>query len=485
MTKRQRGRRLALLTVILGTALMMGNVHAASPDLPSVSKDIIDPYQMYTYELMIQQMDQLASAYPELIEVISIGKTDLGRDIKAVRLGKGEASVLIDGSQHAREWMGTNLILYMIDRYAYAYEHNMKYDQYVVRELLDQSSIWFVPMVNPDGVSLQQRGLEAVPDSLHAGLLRMNGNSGSFKRWKANAQGIDINRQYPALWTGIRNSPAYPMFKNYKGSAPAETAEATAMIHFAYKADPEIALSYHTSGKVLYWNFKTPPEHLARDKKLADAISAMTGYRQVKPDKDPSGGGFTDWFIAQFGRPGFTAELGTYQEETELPLWTFTGIWEENQKLGLYLAAEAYKLWHERYPVEKVEENIQLLESVQLYNRPNESFPVGAKLDGAKVIADARLGDWYRVPTWLGPKWVHIQPGSYLKGHSEDYKERMKLTDKTSIYPYPNADDSVVVAELNPQEVDALERWNGWVSIRTWFGQGWIQEKKLAVVQHP
>lgn len=29
----------------------------------------------------------------------------------------------------------------MIDRYAYAYEHNMKYGDYVVRELLDHCSI--------------------------------------------------------------------------------------------------------------------------------------------------------------------------------------------------------------------------------------------------------------------------------------------------------------------------------------------------------
>ena len=321
-----------MLVTILVIVLSMGNTVMAASE--SKNKEIVDPYQMYTYDSMIEQIDQLAAAYPGLIKVKSIGKTAFGRDIKAVKVGKGEASVLIDGSQHAREWLGTNLILYMIDRYAYAYENNMKYDDYIVRDLLDHCSIWFVPMVNPDGVTLQQEGLDAFPESYHAHLIDMNGGSYNFKRWKANAEGIDINRQYPAMWSTIRATSKYPWFKNYKGSEPAETAEARSMMQFTYESDPEIALSYHTSGEILYWNFHTAPEHLARDKKMADTISGMTGYSQVKPEKDPSGGGFTDWFILQFARPGFTAELGTYQEETELPLWTFTDIWKQNMNMG-------------------------------------------------------------------------------------------------------------------------------------------------------
>ncbi|WP_256865544.1 M14 family zinc carboxypeptidase [Paenibacillus sp. 32352] len=480
-TERKSGTMRKMAAAVLGISLMLGGIGgaaAAASDSPPANKEIVYPYQEYTYELMSEQIDKLAAAYPGLIEVRSIGTTNFGRDIKAVKLGKGEASVLIDGSQHAREWMGTNLILYMIDRYAYAYENNMKYNQYVVRELLDHCSIWFVPMVNPDGVTLQQKGLGAFPEYYHDYLLSMNGGSDNFKRWKANASGIDINRQYPAMWTGIVNSPNYPMFKNYKGSEPAETAEATSMIHFTYQIDPEIALSYHTSGEVLYWYFNTLPEHMARDKKMADSISAMTGYSQVKPVKDPSGGGFTDWFIAQFGRPGFTAELGPYQEETELPLWTFTDIWNENQEIGLYLAYEGYKLWRERYPIETIDENLQLLEPAQLYNRPNESFPVGGELGKAKVKADARLGDWYRVPTWMGPKWIHLNQTPIIKGASEKTEERIHLNSPATVYKYPGQDNAAVLGELNPQEVQALERWKDWLMIRTWLGDGWIRVQK-------
>ncbi|MFC0213901.1 M14 family zinc carboxypeptidase [Paenibacillus chartarius] len=476
---RQRAWK-ALTAVILAGMFWFGALGTGYAEESAGSKNIVDPYQVYTYERMLEHTDRLAAAYPDLIRNQSIGTTAFGREIRAVKLGKGEATILIDGSQHAREWMGTNLIMYMIDRYAYAYENNMKYDNYIVRELLDRCTIWFVPMVNPDGVTLQQQGLAAFPPSYHADLLRMNGNSSNFKQWKANAQGIDINRQYPAMWDYIRNSPQYPTFKNYKGSAPAETAEAKSMIGFTYAIDPEIALSYHTSGEVLYWHFFTKPEVLDRDKRMADAITGMTGYSQVKPEQYPSGGGYTDWFIAGFDRPGFTAELGPYQEETELPLWTFTGIWKENEKLGFYLADEGYKLWHARFPIQQIDEKLELLGAAKMFNRPNEAYFTGAEVRG-QVVADARLNDWFRIETWLGKKWVYLPPDAYLKGYSEPFTDKVKLTEAAALYHYPSLEHGIPLGQLQPQQVKAVKRWNDWLLVETWQGHAWIQVKEQAV----
>ncbi|GAA0388694.1 hypothetical protein [Paenibacillus motobuensis] len=50
-------------------------------------------------------------------------------------------------------------------------------------------------MVNPDGVTLSQQGTAGLSADLAKTLKQYNGNSTNFNRWKANMQGIDLNRQ--------------------------------------------------------------------------------------------------------------------------------------------------------------------------------------------------------------------------------------------------------------------------------------------------
>jgi g-D-glutamyl-meso-diaminopimelate peptidase len=309
---------------------------------------IVNPKQMYTYERMVQDIQKLAKAYPDLIRYQSIGKSEYGRDIYAVKLGKGEATVFINGAHHAREWITTNLNMYMIEQYAKAYQANASMNGYSVKLILDKTTIWFVPMVNPDGVTLQQFGLKAFPKEDHAALIRMNDGSKDFKRWKANGKGVDLNRQYNADWANICCNPGKPYYKNYKGEKPHSAAETKAIIKFVQEIDPEMAVSYHSSGRILYWNFHQKGSWYNRDHQYAKQIGKMTGYRLVYPGPNPSGGGFTDWFIITYKRPAFTPEVSRYYGETSPPLSEFDAVWKENKAVGLYIAQEGYKLYQSR-----------------------------------------------------------------------------------------------------------------------------------------
>ena len=128
---------------------------------------IVNAATTYTYDRMTRDIQTLAKTYPNVIQYRSIGKTKYGRDIWAVGLGSGSATIFINGSHHAREWMTTTLNMTMIEQYAAAYTANRKYEGYNARAILDKTTIWFVPMVNPDGVTLQQLGLSAFPASVH------------------------------------------------------------------------------------------------------------------------------------------------------------------------------------------------------------------------------------------------------------------------------------------------------------------------------
>lgn len=305
--------------------------------------------KVYTYEIMEQDIKELAKAYPDLIKYQVIGKSEYGRNIYAVSLGNGPSVVQINGSHHAREWMTTMVNMNMLEQYAQAYKNGKSIDGFNVKSIINQSTIWFIPMVNPDGVTLQQFGLKKFPSSDHKALIKANDGSMDFRRWKANGKGIDLNRQYDADWENICCNPGRPYFKNYKGPRQNYAKETIAMVDFINKTKPEIVVSYHSSGEILYWNFHQSGSRYNRDHSLAKQIGKMTGYSLIYPKANPSGGGLTDWFISHYKRPAFTVEIAPYVGETSIPLSYFPSIWNENKVIGLYTANEGYKLYMKKY----------------------------------------------------------------------------------------------------------------------------------------
>ncbi|RHW37393.1 hypothetical protein D1B31_15860 [Neobacillus notoginsengisoli] len=302
---------------------------------------IVNPNQVYSYSMMEADIQKLKKAYPHLIQVRVIGKSEYGRNIYAVGLGTGPAKAFINGAHHAREWLTTSLNMYMINQYAAAASNNTLIDGFNTRYILSTTTIWFVPMVNPDGVTLQQQGLKAFPKDKHASLIKMNEGSKNFKRWKANAKGVDLNRQYNAGWKALKG-PKSPSYKNFKGNKPESAAEVKAMLKFTNEMNPEMAVAYHSSGKILYWNYNLTGSRYKRDHVYAKKIGQLTGYRLVYPQPNPPGGGYTDWFIQAKKKPGFTPEISKPVYETSPPLTEFAGAWKENRAVGLSAVGKMY-----------------------------------------------------------------------------------------------------------------------------------------------
>ena len=243
-----KGNRLRYGVFILAVMVIMAFLPTGGN---AAAKSFVDPSKKYTYTQLGKDIKELQQQYPDIVKVKTIGKSEYGRNIYAVGLGKGSAKVFINGSHHAREWMTTSLNMELIDQYTAAYKGNKKIGGYSVKSLLNSSTLWFVPMVNPDGVTLQQQGLNAFPKSTHSSLIKMNNGSKNFKRWKANAKGIDLNRQYNAGWSAIKNSPKSPSYKNYKGKTPESAKEVKAIVSFVNEIKPEMAIAYHSSGEIL------------------------------------------------------------------------------------------------------------------------------------------------------------------------------------------------------------------------------------------
>ncbi|MDQ1144315.1 murein tripeptide amidase MpaA [Bacillus sp. SORGH_AS 510] len=304
--------------------------------------NLVNPKQAYSYNDLMADINKFKRNFPGFIQTQIIGKSVDGRNIYAIKLGRGEKEIFFNGSHHAREHMTTNVLMEMLDQYASSYSAKRNFNSYNVRDLLNKVSIWFVPMVNPDGVMLVQEGASTAKNPQY--VIQLNGGKTDFSSWKANIRGVDLNRQYPADWANIANNTGKPAPENFKGYQPLSEPEVQAVSNFVKTHHFKIATAYHSSGRILYWNFHQATAAYNRDYQIAQKYSKLTGYSLVFPGPNPSGGGFTDWFIQDMKMPGFTPEISTHTYSKPVPLSNFDTIWKENQSAGLLLAVEALKL---------------------------------------------------------------------------------------------------------------------------------------------
>lgn len=306
------------------------------------SHAIVNSKEEYSYEDLTNDIKEICQVYNDETMLQTIGYSHFGKNIWAVKLGHGKTNIMFLGAHHGREWLTTTLLMKMLEEYAQAYRQKQDYGPFTP-QIFDEVAIWFVPMVNPDGVTIQQKGLKMVSPELQNNLFFMNALSPDFTKWKANGLGIDLNRQYPAGWDELTGGPSIPWYQFYKGENPLETSEVKAITRFTDRIKPEIALSYHSSGREIFWRFKNGFD-MKRDQQIAGKVSLLTGYSLSIPQKNAIGGGFTDWFITTHHKPGMTVEISYPVGERSPPLSIFAEEWKRNELVGIMLATEAAKM---------------------------------------------------------------------------------------------------------------------------------------------
>ena len=112
----------------------------------------------FSSNLLYENLRILKQAYP-FIKTGSIGKSIMGKDIPFVRIGRGQKEVFYSASYHANEWITSLVLLEFMYDYCNAVQSNSSIWNFSARRLFDSVSIYIVPLVNPDGVSLIFTGI--------------------------------------------------------------------------------------------------------------------------------------------------------------------------------------------------------------------------------------------------------------------------------------------------------------------------------------
>lgn len=299
---------------------------------------VTNPYKGYSYTRLIKEINALQAKYPEIIQTEYIGKTVSGRQIPLVKLGTGERKILIMGSEHAREYVTTNLIMRSIDTYSQAYIQNKKIDKTSVKNVLDNVTFYFVPMVNIDGVQLVL-GTSTSKDKntakKYVGKKHYNKNK---NRWKANVRGVDLNRNYPFRWSKGRSSKKRS-YMSFKGKKQASEPEVKAIVNLCSNNQFAFMFTMHSRGQVVYWKDKYSGV-VPGASTLINKVKSITGYRKMPTSRwSTCTGESAKWFRAVYNKPAFTIELTpSYAAYKKAPKNFDKYVWKKNKSLFLRTA---------------------------------------------------------------------------------------------------------------------------------------------------
>jgi len=156
-------KTIVLMSIVLGLLCPSGSLQKTqnekvevnasvepSFDTPSILPDWTDG-EYHDYQGTMLKLYALNEAYPDLVDIFSIGKSVQGRAIWCFRITNEKNitrkySCLIDGCIHGNEWEGGEACLYLADYLLINFKENN-----TVTTILNTTEVYLVPLVNPDG----------------------------------------------------------------------------------------------------------------------------------------------------------------------------------------------------------------------------------------------------------------------------------------------------------------------------------------------
>jgi len=143
-------------------------------------KDHYEGYHDYT--ALTAELQRIAGTYPRLVRLFTAGKSVQGRELWYVVVSDDidpvgtRPKLIYHANMHGDEVVGRELMIYFLRHLLEQYGRDPK-----ITQLVKNSEIFIMPSMNPDGFELKRR---------------------------ANAHGVDLNRNFPDRFDSPSDNPA-------------------------------------------------------------------------------------------------------------------------------------------------------------------------------------------------------------------------------------------------------------------------------------
>jgi len=268
-------------------------------------------------EEVARELQGITQAYPQLAQLFTIGKSVKGRDLLVMKIASNvtvndnRPEFKFIGNMHGDEIMGRELSMLLIKDLL----SNYGKDAFVTK-LLDSTQIYILPSMNPDGAAASTRG---------------------------NAQGVDLNRNFPDFSTNDnQNIP------------DGRAVETQAVMKWQATRKFVLSANFHGGAECVSYLWDTTPKRHPKDawiqtlalnySKLAPYIFKSTEFKDGITngyDWYEVNGGMQDWSTYYHNDLQFTIELTSQKWPSPS---TIDYYYKQNRNAMVYLISQVHNV---------------------------------------------------------------------------------------------------------------------------------------------
>ncbi|GBP80206.1 Zinc carboxypeptidase A 1 [Eumeta japonica] len=182
-------------------------------------------------------LDKLEYDYPNIVTVVTIGRSNEGKEIKGVKIDykpEGREKTLIgmyEGTIHAREWISPASLTWIINEFLTSSDREVRF--------LAEHFVWYIfPVTNPDGYDYT---------FTENRMWRKNRNTAYARSCEVGddmSNGIDLNRNFGFLWM-LTGASSDPCSNTFAGPSAYSEPETRAIVNFVNTLKTQGELVYY------------------------------------------------------------------------------------------------------------------------------------------------------------------------------------------------------------------------------------------------